>query len=148
MEKKRKGLKGLFSEKDRKNARKRRPNEIKEWPSMVREASSARHNWLGTIYQRSLDRSRRRGIRHALTYEEMAIIAMRSNGKCELSGIEFNWERGEARSAPYCPTLDRVNSSVGYIFDNCRLVCNCVNTAMGEWGEDVLHEIVKAMSSP
>jgi hypothetical protein len=46
---------------------------------------------------------------------------------------EGKWHRN-----PYRPSFDRIDSSKGYTPDNVRIIAYCVNTAMNEWGEDIL----------
>lgn len=69
----------------------------------------------------------------------------RSRGACELTGIAFSLDKapGHVRR-PWAPSVDRVDNSRGYVFDNCRLVCVAVNIAMNEWGEDALWRISSA----
>lgn len=44
---------------------------------------------------------------------------------------------------PLAPSIDRIDSSLGYTRQNCRIVCAAVNYAMNVWGEDVLWRLFK-----
>jgi hypothetical protein len=67
--------------------------------------------------------------------------------KCQISGIPFDFSKAiEGRRRPFYPSLDRKDSSKGYSFKNCRLVCSIVNIAMNEWGTLPLHHLVVAMA--
>lgn len=70
----------------------------------------------------------------------------KSGGKCALTGIQFDCNFGSAYSRrPWAPSLDRIDSKIGYVEGNCRLVCVAVNTALNEWGLDVLRTIAEAL---
>jgi hypothetical protein len=40
-------------------------------------------------------------------------------GRCERSGILFDYEPG----SPWVPSPDRLNSTIGYTPTNCQMVC-------------------------
>lgn len=91
--------------------------------------------------------SRQRGIEFALTERDVASLAVRSRGQCEVTGIQFQivdttrkWDR-----QPWTASIDRIDSTKGYAIDNCRLVCAAVNVALNAWGTTVLERIVDAM---
>ena len=66
-------------------------------------------------------------------------LAKLSGGVCAVSGLRFNDAKmGAATRRPFAPSLDRIDCSQGYVFNNCRLVCTCVNLAMSDYGEDAL----------
>lgn len=52
-------------------------------------------------------------------------------GVCELSGVQFDLSPG--RKA-FSPSLDRIVPALGYTFDNVRVICHAMNTALGDWG--------------
>jgi hypothetical protein len=61
-----------------------------------------------------------------------------NRGMCEATGIPFNMSRQRGWDTP---SLDRINPKLGYVKSNTRLVLFAVNTACGDWGEDILIEI-------
>ena len=69
------------------------------------------------------------------------------NGKCELTGIEFNLKRPkETKTNPYSPSLDRIdNKNRDYTPENTRVVLTAVNLALGEFGMDVMKPILEKM---
>lgn len=75
--------------------------------------------------------------------EHLEFIIKRSQGRCEVTGIPFDW--GSDMREPYAPSVDRIDPKRGYSLDNCRMVCLSVNMAMNVWGEDVLLTIGQAM---
>lgn len=54
-------------------------------------------------------------------------------GKCEVTGIPFDFEKHPVYSKnPKAPSVDRINSKLGYTEDNVRLVIWQFNMAKGE----------------
>jgi len=96
------------------------------------------------IHHKAKENARQRGIEFALHRDQVVLLYGKSGGYCQVTGITFNRFRpAGSTKRPWYPSLDRIDSSKPYTFDNCRLVCVAANFAMGEWGEWVL----KALSS-
>lgn len=69
------------------------------------------------------------------------------DGRCAVSGIPFSYARGlstKDRRNPHAPSVDRINSSLGYAKRNCRLVILAVNIALNLWGDDLFYEVCEA----
>ena len=98
----------------------------------------------GHIYSRTKSGAKLRNIEHTITKEDFQAILRRSKGKCEVSGLPFSNETVSGR-APYAPSIDRIDSSRGYVPGNCRLVCFAVNIALSNWGDDVLRNIARSL---
>lgn len=93
-----------------------------------------------------------KGIECALTLDEAKILAERSSGKCELTGIQFRYgEADEMRDSSgrrkrlWAASFDRMNPAVGYVASNLRIVCFAVNAARQEFGDVVLMKIAHAL---
>lgn len=86
-------------------------------------------------------RSRKRGIEFALDGFATELQRRIDNGHCELSGVAFDMSPGRK---PTSPSLDRRDPTRGYVPDNVRVICHALNTALGDWGEGPLAEIVTA----
>ncbi|HEY7823803.1 MAG TPA: DUF3596 domain-containing protein [Acidimicrobiia bacterium] len=81
---------------------------------------------------------KRGGVNYRLTRADEQAIFTRSRGACQVTGIPFDVGRSEKWSrSPFAPSVDRIDSSEGYIPGNVRLVCVAVNLAMNQWGERV-----------
>lgn len=61
-------------------------------------------------------------------------------GKCELSGLEFDFL---TPSGPYAPSVDRIDSTKGYEVSNCRVILWALNAAYGKWGKEIFDTIYK-----
>lgn len=90
-------------------------------------------------------RARRDGEAY-LTKDELRDLWTRAGGRCQLTGVRFSSERkAGCVKRPWMPSVDRIDSSKGYVAGNCRLVCVAVNLALNEFGDDVLLTIAKGL---
>jgi hypothetical protein len=53
----------------------------------------------------------------------------------------------EGLKRPFVPTLDRVDSSRGYVFDNVRVVVWAYNAAKADWPHEVFARLARAYVS-
>lgn len=90
--------------------------------------------WAKSLYSHAQVGARKRDLSFALSPKQFAFIVQRAAGRCEISGIPFELDGQKGRRRPFAPSLDRIDSSLGYAGDNCRLVCALANVAMNEWG--------------
>lgn len=91
--------------------------------------------------------ARLRDLSVALTVSWIAEQMERQNWRCAVSGVPFDLEgnSNDACRRPWRPSLDRVDTRKGYTADNVRIVCTITNYAMGEWGEDALIRLARAI---
>lgn len=89
----------------------------------------------------------RKGMVYDLSKNDILAIVEESRGRCCISGIPFSDTKANEHKCPFMPSIDRINSSGGYTYDNCRLVCFAVNSAMNEWGLPVLERVAMGMAS-
>lgn len=59
-------------------------------------------------------------------------------GFCEVTGLPFRLTDGRTWDSP---SIDRLRPAEGYTYQNIRVVCHGVNSAMGDWGEQKLVEM-------
>ena len=90
-------------------------------------------SWAREIFLSGARRAKSRSIKWSLTQGEFSVIVKRSNGFCEVSGMPLTLSIG-MKKGPYGPSIDRIDSSLGYTKENIRLVCIAMNYAMNEWG--------------
>ena len=70
-------------------------------------------------------------------------------GTCEVTGLSFDLAPSKKYfKNPWAPSLDRVDSFGGYTKDNCRIVVSIYNHAAGQWGDDILMVMIKALIDP
>jgi hypothetical protein len=112
------------------------------WDDYVSRLVADKGSWLHSTLAGCRSRSSAKGRSASLTASELEAIMRRSRGRCEVSGIAFQIHKpDESRARPFFHSLDRVDSSKGYVAANCRLVCYAVNLAMSNWGEEVFAQI-------
>lgn len=102
---------------------------------------------LKKIHSGAQRRAWRNGIDFTLPPDHVEDLWRRQGGCCAVSGISFNFKRFDHALVkhPSAPSLDRIDSRLGYRPENARLVCTCVNFGMGQWGEEVLRRVAQGM---
>lgn len=115
--------------------------------SIYSSATSVSIKHYTEMYRNTKKNSVKRNIPFDLTKDDLNHLIKRSKDACEITGIKFQTVDGSAKfeRQPFTPSIDRIDSTLGYSLDNCRLVCVSVNFAINTWGEWVLHEIASAM---
>src|SRR5207302_6282920 len=91
-------------------------------------------------------RARKAGMRFALRPGFAVRLFEQQEGRCAVSGIEFNLDRfpDALVKPPFAPSIDRRVSRRHYTENNVRLVCVAVNFGMGQWGEEVFMTLARA----
>lgn len=84
-------------------------------------------------------RSLKRGHAFDLDQYKKEIQERIDAGFCELSGIPFDLLSGRTFASP---SIDRIEPSKGYVYSNIRIVCNLMNMALGDWGEETLDAVI------
>ena len=90
--------------------------------------------------QDSKKRSKRKGLDFNITKEWAIGKLEEQEYRCLLTGSPFRNTDGFDRN-PWAPSIDRIDSSLGYTENNCRIVCYAVNAAMNAWGEMLFSEM-------
>jgi len=115
-----------------------------EWCDYVNTLSAAPKSWLYATLQNAKARAKARGLPCTVTVTQLRQIMLRSNGRCEVTGLRFSTVNDAGtRCRPYFHSLDRIAAAQGYTADNLRLVCHAVNIAMNAWGEEVFAEMAR-----
>ena len=100
--------------------------------------------WAARLFRRSKHRAKERGILWALTRPDLAELARRCGGRCEVSGVRLVFTESGAKG-PYGPSLDRIDSANAYTLANTRIVCLGVNFALNSWGLEVFLPIARGL---
>lgn len=93
------------------------------------------------VFWQARDAAKRRNKQWFLSMEDFEELVDRSNGKCEVTGVKFNFEHQVGKRYPYRPTIDRIDSSLPYCLSNCRLTALFVNLGMNQWGDQVFTQL-------
>ena len=88
------------------------------------------------------DRCIKNGIEFNLDDYVNDIQKRMDNGICEITGSSFYLEPKKG-THPLVPSIDRIDPDKGYVYSNIRVVCWCVNAAMGNWGKEETYRIMK-----
>ena len=116
------------------------------WNGVMTRAALQRTGWLPKLYRRMMARCAIKGWVSDVTMEDLIGVLWDSGGRCAISGIEFTWDREPWwQSAPFSPSVDRIECTRGYTKDNIRIVCTCVNAARRDWGDAVLLKMSQAI---
>lgn len=112
-------------------------------PPIAQEPS--RPAWIGALLRDTRQRAKKRGLRFSLEPDHIVSMIERNGAVCEVTGIPFEFEKivGQFRR-PFTPSIDRIDRQRGYVLSNVRLVACAANTAMNEWGLDVLLRVARA----
>jgi hypothetical protein len=112
------------------------------WLSTIRKASDTKGSWFHEMLWRARQRGREKGCAFRLTRESLTTLLIRSDGRCEVTGVAFSDRAaGRGRMRPLVPSLDRIIPVNGYTEENCRIVCAAINVAMFTWGEELFKSL-------
>lgn len=105
--------------------------------------------WAASLFRQTKKNAGVRGIEFALDRRDLVEMVAASNGKCSVTGMALEIASLERKGMrrPWMPSIDRINSDLGYTPDNCRIVCVAANLAMGQWGESVLIDMARAIAA-
>jgi len=101
--------------------------------------------WARAIFRGARKGAQARNIDWLLSTDDMATIAERCGGLCEVSGVALTFT-ATGRRGPYGPSVDRIDANFAYTARNTRIVCIAINYAMNTWGAEPLIPIVQAMA--
>lgn len=65
-----------------------------------------------------------------------------ARGRCEVTGIPFEL----SRRSPWQPSVDRIDSSKGYVPSNIRVVVWIFNAACNSWGDEPVYRLAAAIA--
>ena len=153
-----------YLKKYRENNRKRHASRMHQWtknnPEMAKVIKQrfAKKNprymaeyalgWRGKNYASYLckstkGRATKTGKTWTLTYEWF--VKKLSVGRCEQTGIEFDFDFSTKH--PFRPSVDRIDSRLGYTPENCQLVCCIFNLAKSNWTNRQVWAFIKKAAS-
>jgi hypothetical protein len=93
--------------------------------------------------------ARKRAEKYSLLYDltpQWGELAWKStNGCCVVTGLPFVPGRQGRGPHPFSPSIDRIDSKLGYLQTNCRFVLMAVNSMKGEGSDEDMFFIAAAM---
>ena len=99
-----------------------------------RKSYSTHSGFLGKILNDSRSNAKKKKLQHNITKENLAALCIKQNGLCALTGEKMTHTQLKTREDsdehilnPTNMSIDRINSSIGYIPSNIQLVCASVN---------------------
>lgn len=113
------------------------------WAESVKSGLTPNKGWVWKLWAGAKKRLKGRGS-DRLSLEEMQALALRSGGRCMVSGIAFHLG---GKLHPFQPSLDRIVAGQSYSASNCRLVCLSVNYCMHRWGEETFLTLTLAVGA-
>lgn len=91
------------------------------------------------MHQNAKSRANRRGIEFDITVEDIRELNDSQDGKCAFTGVPLNWDWLPPSRRRICPpdrvSLDRIDSSKGYVVDNIQLTTDIVNRCKGQYAD-------------
>lgn len=79
---------------------------------------------------------------HAWVEEQLA----KYDWKCSVTGMPLSFDKTEdSWSRPWAPSIDRVDSLLGYTRTNSRIVCWAYNIAKAQWSDEIVLAWAKAL---
>lgn len=103
--------------------------------------------YLAPALRRAQVRAIRQHVAFGLTPQDVASLLDAQDWKCAVSGIDLiitNISNSRTQQA-FKPSIDRIVPADGYVLGNVRIVCQIVNFAMNNWGEEPLVAMAKAV---
>lgn len=92
------------------------------------------------LYWAAKDRASKQGREFTITreYVERLVAPM----VCQATGLGLEWD--DELRAPLRPSLDRIDSSLGYTEDNTRVVCWLFNQMKGQFSDEDFEAVARA----
>lgn len=98
-----------------------------------------RKNFAAYLLKATRGRAKQRGHRFTLTKEW--VVRKLALGKCEQTNVPFSYDFKVKH--PFRPTIDRINSKLGYTAKNCQMVCCIFNLAKSNWGNETVWQMIR-----
>lgn len=112
-----------------------------DWSKRCYASLKDSQSWLRGIWSSANRRNRKKGFKSTIGLRSVYRIALKSRGRCAVTGIPFEWDGDKPSAGPYGISIDRVTAGEPYSVKNCRMVTKAVNLAMSVWGEDVFWDV-------
>lgn len=126
--------------------RKAKSEAVKRWRKAHPETAKANNkryagNWVSNNRGKALlnecrKRARANGRDCELTSADLELLL--ADMVCVVTGMPLSFDWSGPGLNPWGPSIDRIDSSLGYTLANSRVVCTAYNFAKNAWGDDVV----------
>lgn len=102
-------------------------------------------------------KARARNYKYDIDVEYLKDLWEKQDGECALTGLKLKLHKNGSewskdKHNPWKSSLDRIDTSKGYLKGNVRFVCNIGNLCKNVWTDEVVYEfckkVVKNMAQP
>jgi hypothetical protein len=107
-------------------------NQPREYATKSQRRSSSPKNFITGILNHAAKRKQHLGFDLDVLY--VLDVYQKQNGRCALSGVEMTYNAGSGRVNTNI-SIDRIDSSVGYVRGNVQFVCDIVNRMKQDMSE-------------
>lgn len=117
----------------------RDPEKSKKYSDKYRLSIKGRAK---TLWGHARQRAERRGREFALDVQ--IVIDALEKGRCEATNIEFVLQIPDVKNKhhPYSPSIDRIDSNLGYTPENCQIVVYAFNSIKNQWDMDIIRYVI------
>lgn len=118
----------------------------KRWGEINKKQLLNNRGRAGQLYRAARIRAKNKDLHCTIT--KLWVLQALDTGVCQLSGIPFDLKPTKKYNFnPYSPSIDRIDSSKGYTFENSRVILTALNVALSEYGLDTYVTIAKKVIS-
>ncbi len=107
--------------------------------------NTSRKGHIQNMISAARKRAKTRNREFALTIQDVSNLWDTQSGVCAVTGLpletENTTEAYDNSRNPFGPSIDRIDSTRGYVVGNVRLVVTIANVAMNNWGDTVMEEV-------
>lgn len=96
-------------------------------------------------FTRTLRQVYKRDKKHEMTEDFLQTLWDKQEGKCALSGIQLQHYDFKTKKAPNNASLDRIDSSRGYLKDNVQFVAYSLNLAKVDFDNDQFKLFIESL---
>jgi hypothetical protein len=90
----------------------------------------------------SRKRADKMGFDYDITLQDMVEIWINQQGRCALTGTELDYMSGDLWDKnPRRASIDRIDSDLGYVRGNVRLLCHWANNAKSTYSDELFREM-------
>lgn len=133
----------IVEEKKKKSESRKKYWEIREQRRIMSKFTNGKKGWttIEVILNRLKNTARRKGFDYDLDDHKEELLELIKPMRCQLSGVPLTCASGEKK--PNSASIDRIDSSKGYVWGNVRVIAVCINFALNKWKQDEVFTIMK-----